>query len=235
MTGSKPVALPLGDAPIADASLREPARITIDIAGWGALLSVSAALGNAARRQSSRTHPQGPSSEGPTRAWTGRGRLLGRNQHPQEPARDAHDHQAFGLRPAGGKVGWVGRLILVPPSPKTGAPVGRGSANGPAGALPRVQKLGVTDETGELIGARPAHVGAVPLVRRAVQKRRLRQATVLVKALGDQEKRVDLAAEQRRAVQIEIFRRRAPPHFEIFLEAVESFIPSRAVRQYSVS
>src|SRR5680860_1802132 len=78
----------------------------------------------------------------------------------------------------------------------------------------------MVDETRELIGTRLALGGAVALVRRAAQRRRLRQPTVLVEALGDQEQRVNRVAEEIGAIEIESLGRRVPPDFEIFLEAV---------------
>src|SRR5258708_3412711 len=83
----------------------------------------------------------------------------------------------------------------------------------------------MADEARELSETRIARGGAVSLERRGVERPRLRQPNVLVKAFGDQEKRVNFAAKEKCAIQFQILRRRMPPHFEIFFEAPRKFDP----------
>src|SRR5258708_2689290 len=78
------------------------------------------------------------------------------------------------------------------------------------------QKFCMADEARELSGTRIARGGAVFLKRHAVERRSLRQSNALVKAFGDQEKRVNFAAKEKCAVQFQSQWRRMPPHFEIF-------------------
>src|SRR5258707_8116634 len=83
----------------------------------------------------------------------------------------------------------------------------------------------MADEARELSETRIARGGAVSLEHRGVEGPRFRQPNAVVKAFGDQEKRVNFATKEKCAIQFQILRRRVPPHFEIFFEAPRKFDP----------